>query len=71
MSICAQAKAARRKARQDLRWHVHTPEGGYKPKKKRSTKGHISRSAARASSRMRKRVQAGGRMGSIGFGMKK
>lgn len=70
MSIAQQAKAARRKARQDLRWHARTSEGIYIAKKGRRAAGYTSASAKDAAARGRKRVQMGGRSGSIGFGYK-
>jgi len=63
----AQAKAARRKARQDLRWHKRSPDGGYQAKKGKTTGGYLNVSQKRVASRQRKRVQSGGRAGSIGF----
>lgn len=63
----AQAKAARRKSRQDLRWHTRTGDGKYQPRKSKTYAGFLNKSQKFAAARGRKRVQAGGRAGSIGF----
>lgn len=70
MSICQQANAARRKSRQDLRFHTTDGMGNYRPKKGRALGGYTSVSARYAAARGRKRVQKGGRAGSIGYNVR-
>lgn len=70
MSIAQQAKAARRKARQDLRWHSRTSEGVYIPRRGKSRGSFASVSQRFAAAKNRKRIQAGGRAGSLGFGFR-
>lgn len=70
MSVAQQAKAARRKARIDMRYHTGNKQAGYRARRSRSGGIYLNASQKRAAARGRKRVQMGGRAGSVGFKVK-